>query len=194
VCTPYKDIKVVKAARCNAVVLCDTGCDSSYDGALAMRLSQPGRAAAQPVEAWLHIDRDAEWAQPEHTLCCGMGESVPLVDAVPSLLLSIVSQAMRLLPLADWQSTCNKLEDSWARLARSASALAQTNKLPTWWGVASHSRHMGSESHHALLLNALMACGFVAHALAACMPAARRACCPAKPAEVRAHAFFFCEI
>jgi hypothetical protein len=150
-----------------------------------MRLSQwPGRAAAQPMEAWLHIDRSAEWAQREHTLCCGVGESVPLVDAVPSMLLSILSQAKCLLPLTEWQSTCSKLEGCWARLAHSASAVAQANKLPMWWGVASQSRYMGSDSHHSLLLKALMACGFVAHALAACMPAARMACSRADPAEV----------
>jgi hypothetical protein len=109
---------------------------------------------------------------------------VPLVDAVSNILLDVLSWSKSMLPLAVWQSTCDKLERRWAALAQNATAYAKARKLPEWLGVASTSRHVGGESHRDLLLNALKACGHVVHALAACMPAACRECCRADDGAV----------
>jgi hypothetical protein len=122
------------AESSHALTACGFAADCEGGGSdhdLAQRLSQRRcQAASGPPHAWLHIDRSAAWAQPEHSLCCGVGETVPLADAVPNILLDLLSQSKTMLPLAVWQSTCDKLERRWAALAQNATAYAKASKLP----------------------------------------------------------------
>jgi hypothetical protein len=134
-------------------------------------------AGCQAADDSAHVDLSAEWAQPQHVVRCGLGETVPLAVAVPSLLLGVLWRAKGILPRLEWDHICDKLERFWAATAAQAAAAAEAQDArPKWQAPCLRCGPRGTETRCKLLVKSLAAFGSVLRALEACMPEARRLC------------------